>query len=434
MALHVMEEANRCLGCKNPRCREGCPIHTNIPEVIRLLKAGKLNDAGWMLFENNPLTTVCSIVCNHEKQCEGHCIRGIKDVPVHFSIIENYISTTYANQMTKGPAPSNGRKVAIIGAGPSGLTIAIILARYGYQVTIFDSKDKIGGVMRYGIPDFRLPDSVLDDIAYRHLELKGIQFRPNTTIGGAIGLDDLFRDGYQSIFVGAGLWRPKTLHIKGETLGHVAFAINYLASPGAFRLGERVIVIGSGNSAMDCARTAIRNGARYVTVFNRRDKIAASQYEASYAKLEGVEFEMMKTPLEIRDDGVVFADNEFDEEGKPHPIPGSEKLYPCTGVIVAVSQELGSNIINTTKGLEKERGGIIAVDEGGHTSRPGVFAAGDVAHGASTVVHAVAAGKLVAEAMHEYMQSLPMPEPSPYADAPKVETVDASVLSEQVIG
>ena len=434
MALHVMEEANRCLGCKKPRCREGCPIHTNIPEAIRLLKDGKLNEAGWMLFENNPLTTVCSVVCNHEKQCEGHCIRGIKDVPVHFSIIENYISTTYANQMTAGPAPSNGRKVAIIGAGPSGLTIAIILARYGYQVTIFDSKDKIGGVMRYGIPDFRLPDSVLDDIAYRHLELKGIKFRPNTTIGGAIGLDDLFRDGYQSIFVGAGLWRPKTLHIKGETLGHVAFAINYLASPKAFRLGERVIVIGSGNSAMDCARTAIRQGARYVTVFNRRDKIAASDYEASYAKLEGVEFEMMKSPLEIRDDGVVFADNEFDEEGKLHPIPGSEKLYPCTGVIVAVSQELGSNIINTTKGLEKERSGMMTVDEDGHTSRPGVFAAGDVAHGASTVVEAVATGKRVAEAMHAYMQSLPMPEPSPYANAPKVEAVEASVMSEQVIG
>ena len=433
MALHVMEEANRCLGCKNPRCREGCPIHTNIPEVIRLLKAGKLNDAGWMLFENNPLTTVCSIVCNHEKQCEGHCIRGIKDVPVHFSVIENYISTTYANQMVKGPTPSNGRKVAIIGAGPSGLTIAVILARYGYEVTIFDSRDKIGGVMRYGIPDFRLPDAVLDDFAYRHLELKGIRFRPNTTIGGAIGLDDLFRDGYQSIFVGAGLWRPKTLHIKGETLGHVAFAINYLASPKAFRLGERVIVIGSGNSAMDCARTAIRNGAHYVTVFNRRDRIAASDYESSYAKLEGVEFEMMKSPVEIRDDGVVFADNEFGEDGKVHPIPGSEKLYPCTGVIVAVSQELGSNILNTTKGLEKERGGILSVDEDGHTSRPGVFAAGDVAHGASTVVEAVAAGKRVAEAMHAYMQSLPMSEPSAYADAPRVEPVASSVLAEQII-
>jgi glutamate synthase (NADPH/NADH) small chain len=185
---------------------------------------------------------------------------------------------------------------------------------------------------------------------------------------------------------------------------------------------------------MDCARTAIRQGAHYVTVFNRRDKIAASDYEASYAKLEGVEFEMMKSPLEIRDDGVVFADNEFDAEGKLHAIPGSEKLYPCTGVIVAVSQELGSNIINTTKGLEKDRTGILNVDEDGHTSRPGVFAAGDVAHGASTVVEAVATGKRVAEAMHAYMQSLPMPEPSPYADAPRVDTIAASVMSEQVIG
>ena len=334
MALHVMEEANRCLGCKKPRCREGCPIHTNIPEVIRLLKEQRLNEAGWMLFENNPLTTVCSLVCNHEKQCEGHCVRGIKDVPVHFSIIENYISTTYTNQMVKGPAPFNGRRVAIVGAGPAGLTIAVILARYGYGVTIFDSKDKIGGVMRYGIPDFRLPDAVLDDFAYRHLELKGIQFRPNTTVGGSITIDDMFRDGYQSVFVGAGLWKPRSLHIKGESLGHVAFAINYLASPAAFRLGERVIVIGSGNSAMDCARTAIRNGAQYVTVFNRRDQISASQYESSYAKLEGVNFEMMKIPVEILEDSVVFADSEWGEDGKLRAIPGSEKRYPCTGVIV----------------------------------------------------------------------------------------------------
>ena len=433
MSLHVLEEANRCLGCKVPRCQQGCPIHTNIPEVIRLLKDGKINDAGWMLFENNPLTTVCSIVCNHEKQCEGNCVRGLKGSPVHFSIIENYISTTYANQMVKGPAPSNGRRVAVIGAGPSGLTIAIILARYGYQVTIFDSKDKIGGVMRYGIPDFRLPDAVLDDIAYRHLELKGIKFRPNTTIGGAIGLDELFRDGYQSIFVGAGLWRPRTMHIKGETLGHVVFAINYLPSPGAFRLGERVLVIGSGNTAMDCARTAIRHGARYVTVFDRGDKIAASQYEASYAKLEGVEFEMMKRPLEIRDDGVIFAENEFAEDGTLRAIPGSEKLYPCTGVIVAVSQELGSNILNTTRGLDKERSGILAVDEDGHTSRPGVFAAGDVAHGARTVVEAVANGKRVAEAMHAYMQSLPLPKLTDYPDAPVVNEPEAAAQAEQII-
>ena len=182
MALHVMDEANHCLGCKVPRCQQGCPIHTNIPEVIRLLKANKLDEAGRMLFENNPLTTVCSLVCNHENQCEGHCVRGIKGAPVHFSVIENYISSTYASQMTQGPAPSNGKKAAIIGSGPAGLTIAVILARYGYDVTIFESHDKIGGVLRYGIPEFRLPKTVLDDFEYRHLRLKGIKVRPLSLI------------------------------------------------------------------------------------------------------------------------------------------------------------------------------------------------------------------------------------------------------------
>ena len=433
MALHVMEEANRCLGCKKPRCQEGCPIHTNIPEVIRLLKDGKLNEAGWMLFENNPLTTVCSLVCNHEQQCEGHCVRGLKGVPVHFSVIESYISTTYANQMVHGPAPSNGRKAAVIGAGPAGLTIAIILARYGYQMTIFDSRDKIGGVLRYGIPDFRLPDSVLDDMAYRHLELKGIQFRPNTYIGSAITIDDLFRDGYQSIFVGAGLWKPRKLNIRGESLGHVTYAINYLASPGAFRLGERIMVIGTGNSAMDCARTAIRHGARFVTCVNLTDTITASQYESSYAKLEGVDFLYNKTTLEIREDGVILADCIVDEDHKIVPVAGTEKLYPCTGVIIAVSQGAESNLVKTTKDIDTGRTGLLTVDEDGHTSRPGVFAAGDAASGARTVVEAVANSKRVAEAMHAYMQSLPMPVTTDYPNAPTVENVDVSVHAEQIL-
>ncbi|MBQ1322588.1 MAG: FAD-dependent oxidoreductase, partial [Erysipelotrichaceae bacterium] len=288
MALHVMDEANRCLQCKNPMCRKGCPINTNIPEAIRLLKENKLNEAGKMLFYNNPLTTVCSLVCNHENQCEGHCVLGIKGSPVHFSTIENYISTTYANQMTEGPKPSNGIKVAIVGSGPAGLTIAVILARYGYQVTIFDIHDKIGGVLRYGIPEFRLPKSVLDDFEYRHLRLKGIKVRPNTTIGTSITIDDLFRDGYKAVFVGTGTWRPKTLGIKGESLGNVHFAIDYLASPDVYHLGNNVIVIGVGNAAMDVARTAIRKGSRNVTCFARRDTVSASQYEFSYAKLEGV--------------------------------------------------------------------------------------------------------------------------------------------------
>ena len=255
----------------------------------------------------------------------------------------------------------------------------------------------------------------------------------NTTIGGSITIDDMFRDGYQSVFVGAGLWKPRSLHIKGESLGHVAFAINYLACPEAFRLGERVIVIGSGNSAMDCARTAIRQGARYVTVFNRRDKIAASQYESSYAKLEGVTFEMMKVPVEILEDSVVFADSEFDEEGKLRPVPGSEKRYPCTGVIVAVSQELGGSIVSGTADIGTKPSGLLVADEDGRTSRPGVFAAGDAAHGARTVVEAVANGKRVAETMHAYMQSLPMPEPSAYSQLPIQEAVEPSVLAEQVL-
>lgn len=426
MALHVMDEAARCLGCKKPRCQEGCPIGTNIPEVIRLLKEGKLDEAGWMLFENNPLTTVCSLVCNHESQCEGHCIRGIKEAPVHFSIIENYISTTYANKMVKGPAPSNGRRAAVIGAGPAGLTIAIILARYGYQVTIFDGRDKIGGVMRYGIPDFRLPDAVLDDIAYRHLELKGIKFRPNTYIGNTLTIDDLFRDGYESVFVGAGLWRPNRLNIKGESLGHVSYAINYLANPDAFHLGERVVVIGTGNSAMDCARTAIRKGARHVVCVARGDAIGASQYETSYARLEGVDFLMNKATLEIRDDGVVLADNQKREDGSTVTVEGTEKLYPCDSVIIAVSQGAESNLVQTTRGIDTTGKGLLAVDEDGRTSRPGVFAAGDAVNGARTVVEAVANGKRVAEAMHAYMQSLPMPEPDRYADVPVAR--DAQVL------
>lgn len=433
MALHVMEEANRCLGCKKPRCQEGCPIHTNIPEVIRLLKDGKLNEAGWMLFENNPLTTVCSLVCNHEGQCEGHCVRGIKEAPVHFSIIESYISTTYANQMVAGPAPANGRKAAVIGAGPAGLTIAIILARYGYKVTIFDSRDKIGGVLRYGIPDFRLPDAVLDDFAYRHLELKGIQFRPNTYIGSAITIDDIFRDGYQSIFVGAGLWRPRKLNIRGESLGHVTYAINYLASPEAFHLGERILVIGTGNSAMDCARTAVRHGARYVACVNLTDTITASQYEQSYAKLEGVDFIMNKCTVEIRDDGVVLADSQVNEDGKIVPVPGTEKLYPCTGVIIAVSQGAESNLVTSTKGIDTQKGGLLTVDADGHTSRPGVFAAGDATSGARTVVEAVANGKRVAEAMHEYMQSLPMPTFTDYPDIPVAQHAEAAAQAEQVL-
>lgn len=406
MALHVMDEANRCLQCKVPQCQKGCPINTNIPLAIRLLKENKLDEAGKMLFENNPLTTVCSLVCNHENQCEGHCVLGRKGAPVHFSTIENYISTTYANKMTEGPKPSNGKRVAIIGSGPAGITIAIILARYGYQVTIFEGKDKIGGVLRYGIPEFRLPKAVLDDIEYRHLELKAIKVRPNTTIGGAITIEDLFRDGYKAIFVGTGVWNPNTLHIKGETFGNVHFGINYLNNPDSYKLGKRVIVIGAGNAAMDVARTAIRKGVRYLTCFSITKEVAASQYEYSYAKLEGVEFEYNKRPVEIKDNGVIFRDIIENEDGSFTDVEGTDKLYESDSVIISISQGPMTRLVNTTKGLNANKRGLLEADETGHTSRPGIFASGDVVNGARTVVEAVAHSKIVAESMHAYMQSL----------------------------
>ena len=426
LALLVMDEANLCLGCKNPRCQQGCPIHTNIPEVIRLLKANKLNEAGRMLFENNPLTTVCSLICNHENQCEGHCIRGIKGSPVHFSVIENYISSTYASQMTKGPAEPNGKRVAIIGSGPAGLTIAVILARYGYDVTIFESHDKIGGVLRYGIPEFRLPKSVLDDFEYRHLRLKDIKVRPNTDVGKALKIDDLFRDGYKAIFIGTGVWRPNTLHIKGESLGHVHFAINYLQNPDVYHLGNRVVLIGAGNAAMDVARTAIRHGTRHLECFSITKKLAASDYEASYAKLEGVEFFYNKKPVEITDEGVVFRDVEEAEDGTITDLPGTEMLYPADSVIVSISQGPCTTITETTEGLKVNPRGLFVTDEVGRTSRPGIFASGDAVKGARTVVEAVAYSKKVAEAMHEYMQNLPVDGPDEYANVPVYQSDDGN--------
>ena len=237
MPVHVINEANRCLQCKNPRCRmEGCPIRTNIPEVIRLFKENRIMEAAEILFQNNPLSVVCSLVCNHEGQCEGHCVRGIKGEPVHFSSIENYISDSCFERLDLSCAPLNGMKVGVIGAGPAGITIAIILAR-------------------------KLPKSILDRY-YRRMRDMGIMFRPNFELGGSTSIQDLFDDGYRSVFVGTGAWKPRKLGVPGETFGHVFYAINYLNNPDVYELGDKVAIIGAGNAAMDVARTAIRHGSR----------------------------------------------------------------------------------------------------------------------------------------------------------------------------
>ena len=322
-------------------------------------------------------------------------------------MIEHYISSTYSSKMVKGPAQSNGIRVAIVGSGPAGLTIAVILARKGYKVTIFEGKDKIGGVLRYGIPAFRLPKSILDDFEYRHLVLKDIKVRPNTTIGsGAIGIEDLFRDGYKAIFIGTGVWQPNALHIKGETLGNVHFGINYLNNPDSYRLGEKVNVIGAGNAAMDVARTALRNGAREVNCFSITKKVAASRHEFDYAVLEGVNFHYNKRPVEIVDEGVLFEDIVENEDGSFESVPDSAQLYPADSTIISISQGPKNRIVSTTEGLQANQRGLLIADECGRTTRPGIFASGDVVAGARTVVEAVEHSKKVAEAMDEYIQNL----------------------------
>ena len=471
MAVHVIDEANRCLQCKKPMCQQGCPIHTPIPAMIRALKEGGLEDAGAMLFANNPMSLVCSLVCNHERQCEGHCVLGRKGQPVHVSSIENYISDTCLERIKIDCAQKNGKKVAVIGAGPAGITIAILLTQRGYSVTIFDSRDKIGGVLQYGIPEFRLPKSILDrykkmllsiGIKIRPnttiggaLEIKdlfrdgyksifigtgvwrpktlgvkgeslgnvhfaidylanpdaydlgvsiGIKIRPNTTIGGALEIKDLFRDGYKSIFIGTGVWRPKTLGVKGESLGNVHFAIDYLANPDAYDLGDRVAIIGVGNSAMDVARTVIRKGSRHVTLYARGRHSDASLHETQYAMLDGAKFEFCKGIVEINDHGPVFQDVLYDEEGNITGYSEDMQQVHADSVVISISQGPKSKLVNTTDGLKATRNGLLQTSENGATTVEGIFASGDVVLGAKTVVEAVAYSKVVADAMDEYMK------------------------------
>lgn len=403
MAVHVIDEANRCLNCKKPMCMQGCPIHTPIPMVIKAFKEGNLNEAGEMLFANNPMSMICSLVCNHENQCEGHCILGRKGEPVHISSIENYISDTYFDKMQIPCEPKNGKKVAVIGAGPAGITIAILLTKKGYSVTIFDSRDRIGGVLQYGIPEFRLPKTILERYKKKLREI-GIKIRPNTTIGGALEIKDMFRDGYESIFIGTGVWRPKTLGIKGESLGNVHFAIDYLANPDAYELGDTVAIIGMGNSAMDVARTALRKGSRSVTLYARGLTSQASQHETTYAKLDGASLEFALSPVEINDDGPVFQRFCYDEEGSR--IGAEEELVQvhADSTIISISQGPKSKLVNTTEGLKASANGLLVTNSFGETTHPGIFAAGDVVLGAKTVVEATAYSKLVADAMDRYMR------------------------------
>ena len=385
-------------------CQMGCPAHTPIPQIIGLFKENKLLEAGQALFENNPMSVVCATVCDHMAQCAGHCVLGRKDQPVHFYEIERFISDAYLDRMTlEGAQPYNGKNAAVIGSGPAGMTVAFILAWNGYGVTIFEEKDKIGGMLQYGIPDFRLPKTVLDRYKARLLEL-GVKIRPHVVMGGDLMIDNLFRDGYQAVFIGTGVWRPSTLGIEGETLANVHFGISYLARPISYTIGQTVAVIGMGNVAMDVARTAFRHGAQRVMLFQRGSKSPASDHEMEYARLDGAEFFFGKSIQRITPQGPVFKNSVLNENGRPVGVEGEDELVPADTTIIAINQGPKDKLVNTTHGLQASERGLLIVDENNMTTREGVFAGGDVVHGSLTVVHAVEDAKTAARAMMEYME------------------------------
>lgn len=404
MPRHVITESKRCLQCKKARCTASCPVETPVAEFISLYLDGKIKEAGEMLFRNNPLSVVTGLVCPQAELCEGSCIRGIKSTAIEIGEIEHYVSDYYLNVMDLKPEKDLDHRIAIIGSGPAGITIAFLMALKGYKVTIFEAHDKIGGVMRYGIPEFRLPKSILERLKEKLLTL-GVKIRPNTLIGKVITLDDLCRDAYRAVFIGTGVWKPYTLGIKGETLGNVHFAIDYLKNPEVYELGEKVTVIGAGNVAMDVARTALRNGTKDVTVMYRKtmDEMSARPEEIEAAKMDGVTFELLKTPVEFTDDGIIYNTVIPTEDG--FDTLEDHKLYESDSIIVSISQGPQANIVSTTEGIEVSQKGLVKTNDLGKTTREGIFASGDVVTGAKTVVEAVKYSKTVVKAMDDYIKN-----------------------------
>lgn len=397
---HIINSAQTCLDCKKPKCQTGCPVGTPIAEMIRLFLSGDIKEAGEKVFENNPLSIICSLVCPHEKHCEGHCVLNKKSTPVNVGGIENYISTYYMNYREFEKPISNGRNLAIIGSGPAGISLAMMMALKGFNVTMYEGNDQIGGVLRYGIPDFRLDKTILDKIE-TNLKKLGVKIRKNIMIGKNITLDDLQRDGFDAIFIGTGVWAPKKLGIKGESLGNVHFAIDYLKTPKAYDLGKKIVVIGAGNVAMDVARTAIRNGGNDVSIMYRKGEVdmPAEKIEIDHAKIDGVKFKLHRLPLELTEKGIRYmtTDQEINREN----------FEEADSILVAISQTARDLIVKNNTGLSLGENGLLQSDENGVTARRGVFASGDVVTGARTVVEAVAFSKRVAVSIEEFISKLP---------------------------
>ena len=393
MSINLMNEANRCLNCKKPLCKIHCPISTNIPAVINLYKENKIFEAGEMLFNNNPLSLFCSVICPHEEQCKGHCIKGFKETPVEFPLIEKEVSTEFLSSLPLDKIDSNDINVAIIGGGPAGITAAIFLAKNGFKVTIFEAFPKLGGVLRYGIPEFRLPRSYMDTFEKYLLDL-GVNIKSNTLFGQVQNIQDLKNDGYKYVIITTGVWNPRPMGIPGETKGNVHYAINYLISPESYNLGEKVLVIGGGNVAMDAARVAKKFGSDVTVMYRRGESdMPATKVEISEAKEEGVNFKFYYSPKEILDKYMTFTRTESftDDTGKRKLIEleNSDINFEYDSIIVAVSQSPKKNIISSESRISVEKWGTIIVDDKFETTLENVYSCGDVVTGPKTVVAAV---------------------------------------------
>ena len=420
MAIHVVNEARRCLHCKKPMCREGCPISTNIPEAIELFRTGHKEEAGEMLYENNPLSVICSLVCDHEKQCEGHCVLGRKGAPVHFSSIENYISDAYLDHLEPEMEPKKGQRVAIIGSGPAGITISVLLARRGYDVTIFEKLTYAGGILTYGIPQFVLPNSVVDR-EIETLKARGVEIVTGTPIDKDKSVDDLFAAGYEAIFVGNGADVPQPPRGLDTSLTGVWSANDYLTQvnlhndtlPANIKDAKRVLVVGGGNVAVDAVRCARRLGAETIMVYRRTIAEApARRDEIAHTYEEDIEIRELTNPVSCYSkDGVLtgvkcekMVLGEPDESGRRRPVGTGEYFdVDCDNLVIATGTSYSDAVVDTTTGIDKDKWGGIATDASGKTSRPGVFAGGDAVTGPQTVVKAMGAGKQAAVSIDAYL-------------------------------
>lgn len=426
----AVEEAQRCLECKNPRCVGGCPVSIDIPGFISKVKEKNFEAAADVIAESSAFPAVCGRVCPQESQCEGVCVKGIKGEAVSIGKLERFVAdwARENNYVAAKAGTPNGKKVAVIGCGPAGITCAGDLARLGYDVTIFEAFNEAGGVLVYGIPEFRLPKEKVVKPEVANLEKMGVKIVTDVIIGRSITIDELMEEeGFDAVFIGSGAGLPKFMGINGETGNGVFSANEFLTRNNLMKafleeadcpikVGKKVVVVGGGNVAMDAARTALRFGAEVHIVYRRsEEELPARVEEVHHAKEEGVIFDLLQTPVEVLVDendwvtGCMVRKMELgepDESGRRRPveIEGSDYMIECDTFIVALGTDPNPLISSTTEGLDADkRGCLVANEETGETSKKGVFAGGDAVTGAATVILAMGAGKAAAEGIHEYL-------------------------------